>query len=506
MATHAPQADDRPTVFISYRRADIHGSVRALAQACESRFGSENVFFDSQTLKPGVEWSSEIAHHIANAEAVLAVIGPNWERLADERARRLGSVASELDVLRVELEAALQSGTVLVPVLVDRDQPPERDGLPRPFRPVLGRQAATVRQDHWDQDVAELLQSVEEEVAKRRSGADIHVVEEPPPDEHGDDHEEHDLIGDIAECLDEGILVPVLGPGVYEPEPGEEWEPGCGWLPSTSELAGALAKRFRLGPSTDLTKVSQHIVLRRGAPDLHKALREMLLAGGCRPSPTHRFLARLAKRQRNRHSERYPLILTTSYDTALERAFDDEKQPFDLAVFLADGPHRTRFLHIPWWDGGLSAPRVITAPNEYLGFPVYDDDALERTIIVKIHGGALHDAPRDFQSRYKDNFVITEDDYIGYLSRNPVETFVPMQILGKLQDSHLLFLGYDVHDWNLRVFLRRIWHDDRMRAKSWAVQSSFSKVDWDFWELLDVSRHESSLEPFLNELERRLRR
>src|SRR5436309_343026 len=83
---------------------------------------------------------------------------------------------------------------------------------------------------------------------------------------------------------------------------------------------------------------------------------------------------------------------TTSYDTALERAFDDERQPFDLAVFLADGPHRTRFLHIPWWDGGLSAPRVITAPNEYLRFPVHDDDALVRTIIVKIHGGALHDA------------------------------------------------------------------------------------------------------------------
>ena len=32
-----------------------------------------------------------------------------------------------------------------------------------------------------------------------------------------------------------------------------------------------------------------------------------------------------------------------------------------------------------------------------------------------------------------------------------------MQILDKLQDSHCLFLGYTVRDWNLRVFLKRIW-------------------------------------------------
>ena len=81
----------------------------------------------------------------------------------------------------------------------------------------------------------------------------------------------------------------------------------------------------------------------------------------------------------------------------------------------------------------------------------------------------VHDAPPAFLE-LRDNFVITEDDYIGYLSRRPIETLVPAQLLGKLRESHFLFLGYGIRDWNLRVFLQRIWGDQQLGAKSWAVE------------------------------------
>ena len=75
-------------------------------------------------------------------------------------------------------------------------------------------------------------------------------------------------------------------------------------------------------------------------------------------------------------------------------------------------------------------------------------------MIVKIHG-AVDGTVGDY--RWKDNYVITEDHYIDYLSKSPIESLVPVQVLDKLRESHCLFLGYPVRDWNLRVFLKRIW-------------------------------------------------
>ena len=47
---------------------------------------------------------------------------------------------------------------------------------------------------------------------------------------------------------------------------------------------------------------------------------------------------------------------------------------------------------------------------------------------------------------------------------------MPVQLAARLRRSHLLFLGYSVDDWSLRVFLRRVWGGDRLAYRSWAVQ------------------------------------
>ena len=73
------------------------------------------------------------------------------------------------------------------------------------------------------------------------------------------------------------------------------------------------------------------------------------------------------------------------------------------------------------------------------------------------------------RAHLRDNFVITEDDYIGYLTQSPVESLIPLQILNKVRDSHFLFLGYRMRDWTLRVFLQRIWGEQPLEARSWAV-------------------------------------
>ena len=58
------------------------------------------------------------------------------------------------------------------------------------------------------------------------------------------------------------------------------------------------------------------------------------------------------------------------------------------------------------------------------------------------------------------------------LSRTPIENLVPVQVLDKLSESHCLFLGYPVHDLNLRVFLTRIWRGESFGTRSWAIAPS----------------------------------
>jgi hypothetical protein len=504
----SPPDPRSPSVFISYRRSDASAAGRQLWSALKDRFGDENVFFDVEDLDLGTQWQTEITRRIRDADVVLAVIGPQWVSLADERGRRMVLDAGDEDVLRIEIETALRDGALLVPVLVDEASMPIRETLPRPFRPLTGLEAATLRHASWDQDIDSLIEDLERWTAEARlrqanvtAAAPHPVAAEQIPARSNAPDPDHYM--DVADYFADGSLVTVLGPGANAIREGALPEDASVCPPDAQELARRLAERFHLpSEQADLARVSQHVVLTSGPADLHRALRDLLIRSAYEPGPVHRFLARVPARLRERGLERYPLIVTTNYDAALERAFEAAREPFDLAVFMAAGEDKGRFFHVPWWDGSGQVPGAIRIPNKYVDFPIDEYGELSRTVIVKIHGGALHDAPQEYQ--LKHNYVITEDDHIGYLSRNPIQSLVPVQILEKLLESHFLFLGYGVRDWSLRVFLWRIWSEQAPGANSWAIQQSLDKVDRGFWEKLDVERYQAPLATYVDELEKHL--
>jgi hypothetical protein len=100
--------------------------------------------------------------------------------------------------------------------------------------------------------------------------------------------------------------------------------------------------------------------------------------------------------------------------------------------------------------------------------------------------------------------VITEDDYIDYLSAAPAEAVVPHQVLATLRDSSFLFLGYTMRDWSLRVFLQRVWGGQKVGAKSWAIESGLDVLEREFWEDFGVDVFDLSLSDYAAELERQL--
>jgi hypothetical protein len=294
----------------------------------------------------------------------------------------------------------------------------------------------------------------------------------------------------IAPDVLEGRVVPVLGAGVNicERPSSLKWHVDSGFLPSAAELAEHLADqsaytpdryRPREGAATgdaqyepvfDLIRVSQYVEVLKGSVDLYRALHDVFDREYA-PSVVHRFLARLASAQLG--SE--PLLMvTTNYDFALENAFRAVGIPYDLVTYVTDFPRnqRGRFTHGRWEPGQAteSEPKVITNPNKYT------EVGATRPAIVKIHGAAKRGG--DYK---QDNYVISEDDYIDYLMQPNTTNLLPVTIRERLSESHFLFLGYSLRDWNLRVILRRIWEAQWLSARSWSVRLDADEMDEIFW-------------------------
>ena len=231
--------------------------------------------------------------------------------------------------------------------------------------------------------------------------------------------------------VDEGNVVPLLGSHLNRVGDEVRESATSGRPPDSVDLAAALARQAGMaGPSTHLAQVAQYVYETQGRADLYRPLTR-LCGDECDPGPVHRFLADLPQRlERAGFEPRYQLIVSTNFDTALERAFNEAHEPYDLAVYMASGEERGKFIHFPYDD---VAPKIISSPNAYAAFPIDEYGELARTVIVKIHG-AVDGSLGEF--RWRENYVITEDHYIDYLSRSPVESLVPIQILDKLRESH----------------------------------------------------------------------
>jgi DNA-binding SARP family transcriptional activator len=279
--------------------------------------------------------------------------------------------------------------------------------------------------------------------------------------------------GEIVKALLAGRIVPVIG------------------LDGAGDLAEHLASAFEVPDDrpVDLARVSQYVATMKGSGPLYDELHARFEAA-LEPSPLHGFLARLPALLRERRAS-HQLIVSTNYDLALERAFEDAGEEVDVVAYVATGPHRGRFWHRPPGE----APRPIDVPNTYA-----TELSLERrTILLKLHGAVDPLPEREWES-----FVITEDDYIDYLGRSELTAVVPVSLVAKLRRSHFLFLGYEMADWNLRLILNRIWGERPVAYRSWAVQRSPSALAQAFWRRYDVTPLDVDPEAYLELLEQRL--
>ena len=302
-----------------------------------------------------------------------------------------------------------------------------------------------------------------------------------------------DHYSDVIKALLASRVVPVLGPGATicgRPE-NAVWEKAiAAFPPGGDDAASYLANEFGFAHerADPLSRVSQYVAVTKGLGPLYDELHD-LFARDYEPGSAHRLLATVAAYLRAWGLPRQ-LIVSCGYDWTVERAFREAGEELDVVSYIARGRNRGKFLHVT----GDGSARVIDEPNREVSLTTD-----ERTVLLKIHGGADADPGRE-----RESFVVSEDDYIDYLVHADVSSAVPVGLAAKLRRSHFLFLGYGLDDWSLRVFLRRLWGEERLSYRSWAVGALPEPLSVEYWRERGVDLFDVPLREYVDELRRRV--
>jgi hypothetical protein len=151
-------------IFISYRREDSAATCGRIFDRLVARFGRDAVFKDVDSIPPGVDFREHIGRFLDQSAMALVVIGPQWRGVTDAQGRtRLEQPA---DLVRLEVEGALQRGIAVIPLLVQGAAMPGEDALPATLKPLAYRNALPVRFDpDFDTDMSRVIAAAERVVS-----------------------------------------------------------------------------------------------------------------------------------------------------------------------------------------------------------------------------------------------------------------------------------------------------------------------------------------------------
>jgi len=224
-----------------------------------------------------------------------------------------------------------------------------------------------------------------------------------------------------------------------------------------------------LGSSTDpLTAIASYYQMHSDRQGLWDELKK-IFAPKKKPNAGHELIADAAAGHLKADDAEPYLIITTNYDTLMERALDDRKVPYAAMWWnRADGQIHRRFRNIP--DNRLARLEErspVKAPKEFrvgATFPL--------VLLYKMHG-CLDES----LNRNDDGVIITEADYVEFIAN--LDAIIPGHVGSILGNKRLLFMGYSFGDWNVRAIYEtasRLTTKPR-DTKDYAVTKSLSTFE-----------------------------
>jgi hypothetical protein len=193
-------------------------------------------------------------------------------------------------------------------------------------------------------------------------------------------------------------------------------------------------------------------------------------------------------------------MLTTNYDSFIERAFAERNRPLCVITQRMRDPEKGAA------QINLVLPNGQVEQDEAINFQWHDRDrfpADDTTFLFKMHGSV-----RRKNVDGMDDVIITEDDYVDFMVNaggiaSPF--FPPTSLAAAYKQRRFLFLGYSLQDWNFRAFLRLLALRNALSGKDakrhWAIQKDPAPLESELWRHRNVIVFDGDLNDFCDKLE-----
>jgi hypothetical protein len=152
-------------IFLSYRRADAAPYARLLQFQFRERFPDARVFMDLDSIEAGLDFREVIQEAVSSCAVLVALIGRQWMTLTDGKGRR--RLDNPDDLVRFEVQAALERGVRVIPVLVDGAAPPQEEELPSELHKLARLNALELGYSRYEYDADRLLDLIQQVLAAR---------------------------------------------------------------------------------------------------------------------------------------------------------------------------------------------------------------------------------------------------------------------------------------------------------------------------------------------------
>ena len=235
------------------------------------------------------------------------------------------------------------------------------------------------------------------------------------------------------------LVIPFLGPGMIR-----------GLLPSAEDIAAQWANEYKypFDFKNDLPRVGQFVATTEKDPkypqrELHKILKKNLLE-------------RIQVKDRERLEA---LALNEVIEKIAEQYFDqDPKEPHRLLANMPFSTYITSNLdsfmtEALKWVNKTPQRKICKWNRDYSEGISEDEDyknlegTVKNPLVIHVFGDVEH----------PNKFVLTEDDHLDFLTRFSMDScYIPSQVEAALNESMLLFLGYNVGNLGCRVLYRGI--------------------------------------------------
>jgi hypothetical protein len=288
----------------------------------------------------------------------------------------------------------------------------------------------------------------------------------------------------LARSIRANQCTPILGPGLYESLLGSQREIAKRWSelynypmePHDRDSMPQVAQFLQVNQyeNAPLDELEEYGVtaIRRQYNDLlpeklrsgHASMDDLIEAAGTarrqqRPDDPYRILAELPM----------PIYITTNINNLLASA-------------LTEAGRKPEVVLCPWNERVETIDSVFDREEGY--YPT-----IERPLVYHLFG----------RLKEPESVVLTEDDYFDFLigvTRN--QDLIPEAVRRALTDTALLFLGFQLEDWQFRVLLRSILSQQGGMRRS-RYPSIAAQIEPDEERILEPNRARRYLEAYFTQ-------